>query len=85
MAKGGLLVGVLAGIGAISAGPAGAQDVGDYHRINLTLTEEYIIPRYETLVAATQNLVSAVADLCAAPSQAELAKGQEAFHAAMDA
>ncbi len=60
----------------------GAQDM---QALNIALIERQVIPAYQALGRATQELAQQSAKYCQAPNAQNLALTQEAFHQAMDA
>lgn len=57
----------------------------DYRDFNVTLVEQYVMPRYQALEEATTQQQHTLAAFCQAPDGAGLAQSQSAFHASMDA
>jgi predicted lipoprotein len=67
------------------AGPAAAQSTAGYQRLNTSLAEHHVIPRYAAFAEAAAALQRQVAAFCAAPSADGLAPTRGAYHAAVDA
>lgn len=65
--------------GVVHAAPSDAQ----WQAINVQLTREHILPRYQALASHSAELAKATATLCRQPEQ--LPAAQNAFHKTMDA
>jgi len=53
--------------------------------VNASLVEHHVLPRYETLAAASAALAEAADGMCSAPAGAGLAGVRQGFHQTMDA
>src|SRR5687768_15204853 len=86
------MVGVAAALGIVLsgalAGGVRAEDAGRdaaYRRLNRSLVEHHVLPRYARLADSAAALDVAARRFCAAPATAPLDEVRRAFHAATDA
>ncbi|MGB0465911.1 MAG: imelysin family protein [Pontibacterium sp.] len=56
-----------------------------WQALNISLVQEQIIPRYQTLAEQSKHLLTTTEQLCAAPGQTTLNNAHSAFHNTMDA
>lgn len=71
---------------ALMATPAAAAPSDeDFARLNLSVAQDHIAPRYASFAAATAKLDQAGRALCAAPDQAKLGQARAAFVAGFGA
>ena len=86
------VVGAAAALGivlsGVLAGGVRAEDAGRdaaYRRLNRSLVEHHVLPRYARLADSAEALDVAARRFCAAPATAPLDEVRKAFHAATDA
>ena len=57
----------------------------NWTEINLTITDDHVIPAFSALMQATQELSSSAEAFCSSPDSESLAVFQNSFHSSMDA
>ena len=74
-------------VAALAGGARAEESERDpsYRRLNASLIEHHVLPRYARLADATAALDLAARGFCAAPATASLEEVRSAFHAAADA
>ena len=72
----------------VGAAPASGQEEiapAAYARVNTSLAETHVVPRYALLATATRDFATAANALCVETSDAGREQARAAFHQAMDA
>ena len=70
-------------LGSLAATLAGAQST-DWTPVNLSVTDNVVMPGYERFEIAAASLVPAARQLCTVPDVQSLATMQDSFHQSMD-
>lgn len=69
----------------LSPAAVAQPDAAQWQALNVQLSQQHILPRYQTLAYSSVQLENATAKLCQQPGGAQLKASRAAFHQTMDA
>jgi len=69
----------------LSQSVSAAPTTGQWQALNVQLSQQHVLPRYQALASSSEQLKLATASLCQHPGEAQLNASRSAFHQTMDA
>ena len=69
----------------LSQSVSAAPTTGQWQALNVQLSQQHILPRYQALASSSEQLKQATASLCQQPGEGQLNASRNAFHQTMDA